>query len=66
MPLFEVYLGDGVYASHDGYQVWLRTERDGRPVAIALEPAVMERLIRFDAAVRDGRQSISDRRPPGA
>jgi hypothetical protein len=21
------YLGDGVYASHDGYQIWLRTER---------------------------------------
>lgn len=23
----ETHIGDGVYASHDGYQVWLRVER---------------------------------------
>ncbi|MGL4356160.1 MAG: hypothetical protein ACRCTP_20290 [Aeromonas popoffii] len=23
---FPAYLGDGVYASFDGYQIWLRTE----------------------------------------
>ena len=39
------YLGDGVYASHDGYQVWLRTEVDtDRVYAIALDPSVMSAL----------------------
>ena len=32
----EVYIGDGVYASHDGYQVKLRTRRnDGDHVIFA-------------------------------
>lgn len=25
----EVYLGDGLYASHDGYQIKLRAPREG-------------------------------------
>lgn len=37
------YLGDGVYASFDGYQVWLRTQRGGVH-EIALEPAVFHAL----------------------
>src|SRR5579859_7555045 len=42
-----VYLGDGVYAYHDGYQVWLAT--DGN--AIALEPGVMQALMDYNADV---------------
>ena len=38
------YLGDGVYASFDGYQIWLTAE--GSRV-IAIEPAVMDRLLRY-------------------
>lgn len=41
------YLGDGVYAGHDGFQVWVGTEvlSDGRPVgSIALEPHVLKML----------------------
>jgi len=33
------YLGDAVYASFDGYQIWLKTG-DGNNQQIALEPAV--------------------------
>lgn len=36
----ETYLGDGVYASFDGYQVWLRAERDGMHHRIAIEDEV--------------------------
>lgn len=38
------YIGDGVYATHDGYQVWVRT-LEGQ--AIALEPPVMRHLIDY-------------------
>lgn len=38
---FEEYIGDGVYASFDGYQIWLRTQRLGNDWhEIALEPSV--------------------------
>ena len=41
----EKYLGDGVYASFDGYQIWLRTTReDGIDHMIALEPEVLRAL----------------------
>ena len=43
------YLGDGVYASHDGYQIWLTVERSGGWHRIALEPTVFEALIRYEA-----------------
>lgn len=36
----ESYLGDGVYASFDGYQIWLRADDNH----IAVEPAVWQRL----------------------
>lgn len=40
------YLGDGVYASHDGYQVWLAANNHENKV-IALEPAVIAALMRY-------------------
>jgi hypothetical protein len=55
-----VYLGDGVYASHDGYHIWLRTERDGREHLIALEPYVLTALAEYRArlaAQYSGRQA---------
>lgn len=42
----QMYLGDAVYASYDGYQIWLRTG-DGNDQRIALEPAVLEKLFEF-------------------
>lgn len=32
----ETYLGDGLYVSHDGYQIWLRADAS----RVALEPEV--------------------------
>lgn len=43
----ETYLGDGVYASFDGCQIWLRTPRLGGDHTIALEPDVFEALLRY-------------------
>ena len=40
------YLGDGVYASFDGYQIWLAVNNDCNKV-IALEPAVIENLLQY-------------------
>ena len=42
----EVYLGDAVYASFDGYQIRLRTG-DGNNQVIYLEPEVMEALMKY-------------------
>lgn len=46
----EIYLGDGVYASFDGYQIWLAAN-DSNNKVIALEPAVMDRLIEYSKMI---------------
>lgn len=43
----ETYLGDGLYASFDGYQVILRTSREGGDHWVALEPSVYAALVDF-------------------
>ena len=42
------YLGDGVYASFDGYQIWLETS-NGYAITnrIALEPKVVVALLSY-------------------
>lgn len=40
------YIGDGVYASHDGYQIWLAANDHNNKV-IAIEPAVFVALVRY-------------------
>jgi hypothetical protein len=44
----EIYLGDGVYASFDGYQIWIWTS-DGinQSHRIALEPKAMTSLVSY-------------------
>lgn len=37
----EAYLGDGLYASHDGYQIVLRAPREGGDHWVALEPSTL-------------------------
>ncbi len=39
-----VYLGDGVYCGHDGYQIWLYTQQGNE---IALDPIVQENLRKY-------------------
>jgi hypothetical protein len=40
------YLGDGVYASFDGYQIWLAINHHENNV-VALEPSVFARLCQY-------------------
>jgi len=40
------YLGDGVYASYDGYHLWLAANHHENKV-IALEPEVFKSLIEY-------------------
>jgi hypothetical protein len=53
-PWSKDYLGDGVYASFDGWHMWLRTS-DGLRVTneIALEPAVYSALVRYATRLQD-------------
>lgn len=46
------YLGDGVYASFDGYQIWLAVNNSDNPV-VALEPEVMEALIEYNNDLKE-------------
>lgn len=41
------YLGDGVYASFDGYHVWLDLRAQDPSIRIALEPPVITALMRY-------------------
>jgi hypothetical protein len=49
----EEYLGDGVYASFDGYYIWLRVEREGRDEKIALEPSVYHALQNYANTLKE-------------
>lgn len=42
----DVYLGDGVYASFDGYQIWLAANHHENKV-VALEPSVFAALMAY-------------------
>lgn len=46
-PLIEPkYLGDGVYASFDGYHIWLAVNNHLNKV-VALDPSVYARLVQY-------------------
>lgn len=47
MPEKATYLGDGVYATFDGYHIWLYTESESGVHEIALEPPVYQNLQAF-------------------
>ena len=49
----ETYLGDAVYASHDGFNIWLHTG-DGNNQRIALEPAVYRALVEYAKSIGFG------------
>lgn len=56
----ETYLGDGLYASFDGYRVWLRAPREGGNHYVALEPEILDAFERFCISVRLGHKSEDD------
>ena len=43
----ETYLGDGCYASYDGWQVCLRVPRDEGNHYVYLDPSVLRALEKF-------------------
>ena len=43
-PDYKQYLGDGLYAEFDSYQIWLYTPQGMR---VALEPSVYQALIDY-------------------
>lgn len=43
----ETYLGDGLYASHDGFALWLRAPREQGDHECALEPQVLSNFLSF-------------------
>lgn len=38
------HIGDGVYVSHDGYQLWFRVNSHMNPALVAMEPSVLYAL----------------------
>jgi dCMP deaminase len=48
----ETHLGDAVYATFDGWHIWLRTW-DGNNQRVALEPSVLDNLFAFNEHLRD-------------
>lgn len=68
------YLGDGVYASHDGYHIVLDLRGQDDYTKIALEPTVFDALVwykeRVDAEIlqrrQDGAKSVGAPRPHGS
>lgn len=42
----DAYLGDGVYASFDGYQIWLAVNHHENK-QVALEPGVLESFLAY-------------------
>lgn len=57
------YLGDGVYASFDGYDIVLDLRAQDSTTRIALEPAVMDALIVYRARLRAKYQHRKDVQP---
>jgi hypothetical protein len=55
-----VYIGDGVYASHDGYHIWLRTRREYRWESIALEPNVIKALGEYIESLSERQEATND------
>ena len=49
----ETYLGDGLYASFDGWQIMLRAPRLNGDHFVALEPSVYQALENFVANLGD-------------
>lgn len=46
------YLGDGVYASFDGYQIWLAVNHHDN-IVVALEPNVFHALMKYAASLKE-------------
>lgn len=50
-PMEAEYLGDGLYASFDGFHIWLHVGDHRKPGVAALQPAVYAALRQYAAKV---------------
>jgi hypothetical protein len=57
------YLGDSVYASFDGYHVWLHLNRHDAPPLIALELSVIRALLDYSKEMLGPYAQIVDPTP---
>jgi hypothetical protein len=48
----ETYLGDGLYASYDGFAVWLRIPREDGDHVCALVPGTLSNFIGYVLSIR--------------
>lgn len=48
----DTYLGDGVYASFDGYHIWLAVNHHENKV-VALEPSVFHELLNYAKTLKE-------------
>lgn len=46
-PNRDEYLGDGLYASYDGYYIWLKAPRENGWHEVGLEPQVLVEFFRY-------------------
>ena len=53
MPDKETYLGDGLYASFDGYQIKLRAPREDGDHEVYMEPEVYTALQAFVTKLKE-------------
>lgn len=53
MAQAETYLGDGLYASFDGFMVKLRAPRLGMDHEVYLEPEVYDALLKFVERIKE-------------
>lgn len=54
------YLGDGVYASFDGFQIWLAANHHTNKV-IAIEPEVLGTLVEYAAEIAEAQRKERER-----
>ena len=51
----EEYLGDGLYASFDGFMIWLRAPRTEGDHYVALEPQTLREFVKYVEKVGYGK-----------
>jgi len=49
----QIYLGDGVYVTNDGFQFWLRTLRENGWHEIALDGSMIENLLDYARSIQN-------------
>lgn len=57
----ETYLGDGLYASFDGFSIWLRAPREMGDHIVALEPQVWRALVEYIDRLKLNKDSTEKR-----